>query len=58
MAPNEPVVFVLLGRILASAGGLREEAMACFNNALELLKGSKDTLGIKQAIEELDILAT
>jgi len=58
VAPNEPVVFVLLGRILASAGGLREEAMACFNNALELLKGSKDTLGIKQAIEELDILAT
>ena len=57
VAPNEPIIYVLLGKILSSSGGMRNEAMTCFNAALEYLKGTKDTFGIKQAIEELDMLA-
>ena len=53
VANQEPVIFLLLGKIYAS-GGLREEAMSCFNAALELMKGAKDNYGIKQSIEELD----
>jgi tetratricopeptide (TPR) repeat protein len=54
---NEPVVYVLLGKIYAAEGG-REKAMRLFNQALELLKGAKDNYGIKQCIEDLDFFAS
>ena len=54
---NEPVVYVLLGKIYA-AEGAREKAMRLFNQALELLKGAKDNYGIKQCIEDLDFFAS
>jgi tetratricopeptide (TPR) repeat protein len=57
VAPNEPVVLLLLGRIYASKEfQLRDKAMVVFNRALELVKANKDTLGIKQAIEDIDLL--
>ena len=56
LAPTEPVIHVLLGRIYAAKPGMRDEAMACFNTALELTSGSKDHLGIKQCIEEIDVV--
>jgi len=56
LVPNEPVVHVLLGRIYATNSNMREEAMMCFNTALELMKGSKDHLGVKQCIEEIDVI--
>jgi len=56
LAPTEPVIHVLLGRIYATKQGMRDEAMACFNTALELTNGSKDHLGIKQCIEEIDVV--
>ena len=55
VAPQEPVIYVLLGKIFAN-GGRRTEAMNCYNTALELLKGSKDNYGLKQSIEELDFV--
>jgi len=56
LAPSEPIIHVLLGRVYASKPGMREEAMARFNTALELTNGSKDHLGIKQCIEEIDVV--
>ena len=56
LAPTEPVIQVLLGRIYATKLGMRDEAMACFNTALELTNGSKDHLGIKQCIDEIDVV--
>jgi tetratricopeptide (TPR) repeat protein len=53
---NEPVIYVLLGKIMAAEGS-REKAMKLFNKALELLKGTKDNYGIKQCIEDLDYFA-
>jgi anaphase-promoting complex subunit 3 len=58
IVPNEPVVHVLLGRIYATNPSLREDAMMCFNTALELMKGSKDHLGVKQCIEEIDVIGS
>ena len=53
IAPKEPAVYVLLGKVYATIPGMRTEAMTCFNSALELLKGAKDSFGIKQCIEDL-----
>lgn len=55
LAPTEPVIHVLLGRLYSEKQGMREQAMACFNTAMELTNGSKDHLGIKQCIEEIDV---
>jgi tetratricopeptide (TPR) repeat protein len=57
LAPTEPVIHVLLGRLYSTKQGMREQAMACFNTAMELTNGSKDHLGIKQCIEEIDVVA-
>jgi anaphase-promoting complex subunit 3 len=55
IAPQEAVIYVLLGKIAANSGA-RESAMQLYNTALDLLKGSKDNYGIKQSIEELDFV--